>query len=246
MKKILYILLPLICVVSIFGFLFGYQTVLVVSTLYNLRDVPIVDQVPLDLNLKLSNCKDVKNSISFYGYSFDVPWTNIEERRTEKDFSSIKFEDGIAILVPDPKLNIGIKNNLLSQTKNYDVKPLDLFGKEVLDSEYSLIKAMLSTAKKDFSIFDSRKNTIKKMVLLTMKTVYLPLESETGIYSFNGEGYNGFQLGDSSLKHRKITINYFDYEGKEFVVMLYVQKDKKAELKQDYINCIIRSIKKNN
>ena len=244
MKKFISILLPLILIVSVLGYFFGHQSFVVITTLYKLRDVDILDQIPKEITMNLDSREKAKRSLTFYGYIFDVPWENIDKERMEKDFSSKAFDCGISILVAKPKKIPGIKNTLLSKTPNMNNKTIGLFGKEMLINEYSFIHSMLNVTKKSLSIFESREETLRKSILLVMKNIYVPLEAETGIYSFRINGFSGFQFGDSSLKHRKITLRFFDNHDIEFNIILYVPKEKKAVLNQNEINCIINSIRK--
>jgi hypothetical protein len=117
------------------------------------------------------------------------------------------------------------------------------FGEEELKNEYSFLSKMLKTSKRDISFFGELNKTIQSSIFLSMKAIYLPIEAENGIYAFSGADYRGFQFGDTTKTCRKITVNYFDKNYNEIDIIISIQNGKDAELKQEYINFIIKSIK---
>lgn len=243
MNKKRYLLLCTVSFIAVIGFLFGHKILLVLWSLYNSRNYPpyIANQTPIILNLELDICSSVKNQISIYGYSFEVPWTKIEETRSE-DFIIIRFDSGIALSILNPNRNISIFEGF-RKNDNFEKKAIKILKKEMLHSDFALIEGMLNTTRDDLSIFKAIEDIYKAIILLTMKSIFLPIESETGIYSFEAEAFRGFQTGNP-LAHKKVTIYFFDTVDKELNVMISLPEESKITQKE--INCIIRSIEKSN
>lgn len=221
---------------SIYSYFWGYQTYISLYTLYTLRGDNVVNQIPKDLNIISQNCQK-KSLLTIYGYDFGFPWSEIKETKNGNNHTSVFFKSGIVIAVADPKNIDSFPKNLLNE------KYIGVFGENALKNEYSFLYEMLNTTKKDISFFGETSRTIRSSILLNMKNIYLPLEAESGVYAFSGNNYRGFQFGDTTYKTRKIAINYFDENNNQIDMIIFIQNGNMAELKQEDINCIIKSIK---
>jgi hypothetical protein len=79
MKRYLRYISVAIVICSIYGYFWGYQTYVAAYTLYSLRGESKVNQTPIELVLISPNCQNIL-PLTFYGYNFYFPWTEIKER----------------------------------------------------------------------------------------------------------------------------------------------------------------------
>lgn len=81
--------------------LFGTQTFLILETHNAARKLPFVKLTPIDLtDLSVSQAPGLK--LSYFGYEFEIPWTDIDEGRTKivgGNKAIIAFRSGNGLMV---------------------------------------------------------------------------------------------------------------------------------------------------
>lgn len=130
----------------VYLWLFGAQTFFALETRKIARSVPIVQSVPVELkDLAVSDAKG--KTLSFKGIEFEVPWGDVDEEKTRVvgDWAVIHFYSGNSIILcvepPDGFITS------MTKSKTPDPKIFrELFGPEVLRSDYALHKAIFETS----------------------------------------------------------------------------------------------------
>jgi len=118
--------------------LFGTQTFLVLETRNAARELPFVKLTPVELtDLSISQVPGMK--LSYVGYEFEIPWTDIDEERTKVvggNKAIIAFRSGNILSVwsgpPHEFLNY-----LLEKGKMDRETLRTIYGDEATQSDYS-------------------------------------------------------------------------------------------------------------
>jgi hypothetical protein len=180
---------------------FGVQTAIVVEEHYFAWKSPSMWAVPVQL-LDASVSESPGRRVSYLGCEFEVPWSDLdarESRLTEKG-QSIVFHSGKRIvLVRSPaseritfylgqKLDLGTFGKLLN-----------LYADETLRSDYAFTRAVLEMTPGRVSIFSSRKDAVRSMMLMLLKPE-MSRDAESGIYLIQTKNFAGFQYGNPQSK----------------------------------------------
>lgn len=212
---------------------------------------PVARVVPTDLNdHSVSPAPGTK--LSYLGYEFEVPWTDLDETRTklyptnqpEKTKADLRFRSGLRVLltaVPPREWVNGFP-------KEFKVSPEKIeadFGHEAMTSDYSFIKAVYEFTPDKMNHWTVAKRGVNRNeFLLMIKSVVLLKSADTGIFDLQNSSYKGFQQGNPEARQDGIAVNLYADDGSaEFI---FFQKDYQNPhgLTQPEINRIVQSLRK--
>jgi hypothetical protein len=154
----------------------------------------------------------------------------------------IALHSGKAILVmfPPPKefVNGVLKSGFDTGTFH------EIYGDGPLESDYAMYRLMLGSAPQKVSAFSDQKVAIGQAMMIVMKAISMPSGADTGLYSVNSNGFQGFQYGDPSKRPKHITIDLLDDKsGIEFGI--FQKTDAAAHaITQAQINRMLHSVRK--
>jgi hypothetical protein len=143
------------------------------------------------------------------GYRFETPWTGIELEGDESTMWIHRLPDGRRVGVLRGGAILVVRDRILSLDEKRTADEFRrLLGEEVLESNLSLLRAVMSVSAEDASVLFDGSVSEGGTVLLALKGV-VALNGETGIFSFEFPGLAGYQLGDLA-KTRKVMIQAVD------------------------------------
>lgn len=187
---------------------FGIQTLFAVETRYEGRKVPILNSVPVALeDLSISNAHGEK--LSFYGAELEVPWKDVDEEKTRTvgNMLAIYFRSGDSILLCVSPADGFIKG--LSREKNIDPQLFaQIYGPQVLRSDYALQKAIFETTPAQITPFTTRSRAAGLMSITIVKAI-MPPTSDWGIYNIASNEFKGFQLGNPARHPRRMCLELY-------------------------------------
>ena len=211
-------ILILFVATALYLWFFGVQTAIVLEEHYFAWKSPSMWAVPVQL-ADTSVAESPGRRLSYLGCEFEVPWNDLDEQKTlitEKG-KSIVFHSGKQIvLVRSPaservtfylgqKLSLGTLGKLLN-----------LFADESVGSDYAFTRAVLEMTPGKISIFSSRKEALRSMVLLLFKPG-ISRDAESGIYFIQTKNFAGFQYGNPQSRPSEIVDElYSDHARLEF------------------------------
>jgi hypothetical protein len=217
---------------------------------YSVRKAPpIVRVVPTGLkDLSISQARGLK--LSYFGYEFEVPWTDLDESqtklypsdKTEKSRVDLHFRSGLRLLVtafPSTEMVDDLP-------KEFKVPPQSLelvFGRDTMKSDYSFLKAVYEFTPDKMNHWDFRPGMMNRdEFLLIVKSLVLSSAAGSGIFTIQGQSCVGFQQGDPQSRTRGIVVSL--YSEKASVEMIFSQKDyrKYLGITQPEINRVVRSL----
>lgn len=187
---------------------FGVQTFFAIETRKIGRKAPIVNSVPVELSDRsVSIAPGTK--LSFRGAEFDVPWSDVDESRTRLagNWALISFHSGKSII-----LCVGRPDGFIT-TASKD-KTLDpelfaaLYGRDVLNSDYTLKKAIYQTTPSQINLFTPENRAIGLSSVILIKGI-MPPTTDWQIYQITSGDLRGFQLVDPVRRPKKICVELF-------------------------------------
>jgi hypothetical protein len=224
--------------------LFGAQTFFVLEAHNIARKLPFVKQTPVELtDLSISKAPGMK--LSYFGYDFEVPWTDIDQEKTEiigGNKAIIAFRSGNVLSVwsgPPHEL----MNGLLEMGKIDRETFREIYGDEVLRSDYSFMSLVLETTPDKITLFSSRKTALGQMVLLTVKAICVPGDPNSGIFAVQGKEFKGFQYGRPQNPPQQLDVELFPGDG-HLDLIFGQKKNGPTVILQTDINRVVQTIHK--
>lgn len=251
MRLLRRILLALAIILAVV-FVTMHWIVPVALSFYAAHKAPAIARVvPIDLKDHTISTITGK-SLSYLGYQFEVPWTDVDETQTKlyptdkpvKTMVDLRFRSGLRLLMS----SIPPRSLVNDLPKNMNVTPQAIesaFGRETMKSDYSFVKTVYDfTPDKmnHWSFGGSGMNRDES--LLIFKSIIPAKSAETGIFNLQSPGYQGFQQGSAELKQDRIILDLYSDEGS--VEMIFFEKDYKnpAGVTQPEINRIVQSLRR--
>ncbi len=185
---------------------------MVLDTKSKVRNMPAMWIVPIPLpKVPIRHPEGLK--LSYYGYEFEAPWTQLNREQKLKSMTLLYFASGAVVVVRDPAQSI----HELEVMKQGDGKQgftfENIFGDKATSSNYAFRSKILYVTPKDLRLSFSRKEMVANSVLIMMKLAHAGL-AVGGEYSFQTEWLRGFQDGDPAIDKMTI-INCFDSQDHE-------------------------------
>lgn len=202
---------------------FGVQTFSMVEARSLARKQPLVMVVPTELS-DLSISQAPGRKLSYFGYEFDIPWGDLDEKKTRVIEDNEPF--AAALIVFRSGNVIAFWSSPLNRVINYG--PL---------------RAILEATPADFSLLTPKKQAIDERLLLTMKAAIVGPDAESGIYLVRTREFQGFQYGRPQNPPKRLRTELFGND--RSLKILFGQKPNgSVMISQPDINRIVQSIHK--
>jgi hypothetical protein len=232
-----------IAVLLVLAGLFGYQTGMIFETRHMASQFPVIDKTPVALN-DLSVSQAVGKTFSLPGYTFALPWSEIDESKSKvfKTKLLIALHSGNAVIassVPAQDFINGIESDF-NVTRE---KLRQGFGDQAVKSDYNFRRLILYTTRKQIALTMPWGASSSVTMLLLLKGVMAPA-NDSELYAIETKELKGFQLGDPTLRPPKIAVELYDDDGE--IELIFAQKPSGlvASISQADLNSVIQSVRK--
>ncbi len=234
------ILVCLLVAAVLYVVYFGTQTMFVLESRYMARKVPILNMKPIELQ-DLTSSSVAGKKLSYFGYEFEVPWSDLDESATKiyPDHVLLTFGSGprLRFVSAPPREFV---NAILSSGKDPD-SLRQLYGKEAFDSDYAFVHLMLNTTPEEITMRTPQRDVVGRSMMLTFKAIAVP-SADTEMFSIHNQDFKGFQYGNPQSKPKRVVVDlYADDGGLEFV---FYGKDNTLNISQPEINRVIQTARK--
>lgn len=196
--------------------------------------------VPSDLpDLSISQAPGTK--LSYFGYEFEVPWSDLDETKTQVYPNQIilTFRSGLRLMAGASPARLWV-NGLASSWK---VAPKDIES-WLGSSDYSVVRTLYEfTPDKMHRWALSPSIHYREILLLTMKSAALLPSASTGIFKIQNQDYRGFQQGNPQARST-IDVVLCSDEGSFDLTFLQKDYQNRAGISQAEINRIVQSLHK--
>jgi|GEM_PF-3267295 len=148
-------------------------------------------KINIDANLNKSNeCSD----INIYGIKIKVPW-EIKFSKDMGESTMYYMVNGLGVIVQDDvyeEFEFDILSYFDSETQK---KITQLYGENIIRSEYLLKLKVLNTTPDKIPIFSLNNKEFVNVSLLSQKDMALVMDGREGIYNFDNKKIKGFIYG---------------------------------------------------
>jgi hypothetical protein len=232
-----------IAVFLVLAGLFGYGTVTILETRHMAKQFPVIDKTPAPLT-DLSVSPSAGRTFSLPGYTFALPWTEIDEAKSKvfKARLFIALPSGHAVIassVPPMDFINGIQSNFRSTRENMG----RAFGSQAVKSDYDFKRLILYTTRNHITLTTSWRRCTRINLLLVIKGIMVP-GPDVDLYAIETKEMKGFQLGDPARRPRKMAIELYDDEGEIELIFGQWDSGPVPPITQPELNFVIRSIRK--
>ena len=233
-----------VVVFAICAWLFGAQTAIALEARRLARKSPVMWKVPVEL-ADASVSESPGEKLSYLGCEFEVPWSDLDQPKTRLigTWQIIGFQSGKGIILTKFPANERV-NTFPVMGEKLDVNALrtlrHLYGYETLRSDYAFTRATLEMTPGDISIFATRKEAIRALMLLAFKPI-MARDAGSGIYAVQTKDFRGFQYGNPQSRPSEVVDELFsDEERYEFTFHCW-GKGSTPCISQPEINRVIQS-----
>lgn len=224
--------------------LLGPPIGILLMTRWEAKKIPLVKVTP-QLLTDYSVSDAPGRTLSYLGYSFEVPWTTTFKTKGSENGSikggimELKFDSGQTLVVVAPADQSGLLSELV-QDKSMHMESLSLaFGDLIHRSAYDQYSALLNISPSTIRAFGPRREAIRGETLLTIKAIAFPASLESGAFAFQFPDKRGFQIGDPR-KSRSIDLKIFDLNGHVLEIVCGAARGK--NLTQPELNRILKTL----
>jgi hypothetical protein len=218
----------------------GSQTFFALQSRKLGREIPIVKSVPAALrDLSVSQAPGQK--LSFMGVEFEVPWNDVDEKKTRivGTWALIHFRSGNSIIlcVSTPK---AFMSNMFRGKIASPQLFTGLYGPDVLNSDYSLKKAIFETTPSNITLLTPSGKAAGLSSVLIIKAI-MPPTTDWTIYNIQTTGLKGFQLGDPGRRPKKMSLELYGDDVEIEINISQAELGATPAITQSEINRIIQS-----
>lgn len=242
-KRILSILTVtgLLCVTYLW--FFGVATMFALEARYAGWKMPIVKRTPTELPDQ-SIAQASVQKLNYFGYEFEVPW-EIDKAKSKQvgQMQLVAFRSGNALLVSRMAPKEFVKD-FLSTGKADPAGLRNLYGGEVLQSDYLLKQRIFEVTPEKVGLLTPRKEAVGSAMLLLIKGIMMPSGAESGIYQIRAGDFRGFQFGDPRTRPRSIDLEIYNQDGGLGFIFSQPQNTSDTAVTQAEINRVIQSVRK--
>jgi hypothetical protein len=222
----------------------------VLEARYLAHKVPVVTKTPSKLR-DFSMSDLARTKVSYFGYEFEVPWSDIDESATKvyQKRVVISFKSGLRLMFASgpPKEFV---STVLSSGK-LDSRLFQQYYGDALQSDYDLTRLMLESTPDRLTLLTPKKDAVGEAMMLAIKAIAIPEDS--GLFSIKTAEFKGFQYGEPQNKPKKIIVDLFADDGDlEFMFFEHdpspattvAQVDRPLTVSQAEINAVIQTTRK--
>ncbi|MGO9650109.1 MAG: hypothetical protein ACLPOO_18910 [Terriglobales bacterium] len=229
---------------------FGPQSMFVLEARYLAHKAPVVEETPSDLP-DSSVSAPVKTKVSYFGYEFGIPWSDVDEPATKvyRNRVVIAFKSGLRLMFVTGPPKEFVKA-VLSSGKIDTTTFRQIYG-DAMESDYALTRLMLESTPEKVSLLGPKKDAVGRAMMLAIKAIAVPENS--GMFSVQTRDFKGFQYGEPLNTPKRIIVDLFTDDGSlEFMFFKQDQGipntvapvDRQVTVSQPEINAVVQSVRK--
>ncbi len=232
----------LLIAIVIYLWFFGMQTFFVLEAHNTARKLPFLRRTPVELSdLSISKVPGMK--LSYFGYEFEIPWTDIDKDKSKVvggNKAIIVFHSGNALMVwsaPSHEFMNDLFKNMKIDRENFR----KIYGDDVLQSDYSLMRLILETTPSTIAMSSSKERDASQEMLLIVKAICTPGDPNSGIFNVKGKEFLGFQYGSPQNPAKLLEVELFP-EGGHLDIFFGQKNGGDTLISQADINRVVQTI----
>jgi len=187
--------------------------------------------------------------LSYFGYPFEIPWTDLDDSLTklypqgtpEKNRADLHFRSGLRLVVtavPAQEWTRGLAQELKVSPEVVE----SAFGRETMKSDYSFVKALYEFTPARMNHWSAWHRGVSRDELrLTLKSIAPLRSAESGIFTLQNQGYQGFQEGNPLVRQDGLALHLFSEDGRIELILFQKDYQNPTGVTQSEINRIAHS-----
>jgi hypothetical protein len=223
---------------------FGTQIIFVLEAHHIARKLPFVEQTPVPLtDLSISRVPGMK--LSYFGYEFEVPWTDIDKEKSKiigGNKAIIVFRSGNVLSVWSGPPH-EFMNGLLAMGKIDQPTFRRIYGDQTLESDYNFMRLILEATPDKVRLFSPRSTTVSQGVLVSVKALCTPGDPNSGIFEIKTGEFRGFQYGRLQSPPKVVNVELFPEDG-HLDLFFNQRRDGLVVISQGDVNRVVQTIHK--
>lgn len=180
--------------------------------------------------------------IERFGFSFQVPWGEIERESNGKSFAVLSFREGAGVLIFDPESAVDSVRIMRGTTTKQLGLMTSVLGSRALSSNYGLMEAAVSSTPSDVKWWAGRSRNVRSFILLMNKSTYL--HDADVIYPIRADAGRGFQYGDPSRPPYRVDLDLFDEADRPYTIWITCKSKTSACITQPQVNSLVASLRR--
>jgi hypothetical protein len=183
--------------------------------------------------------------LSYFGYEFEIPWTDIDEEKTKivgGNKAIIAFRSGNVLSVWSGPPH-EFMNALLEEGKIDRDNLRKIYGDQALESDYNFKRLILDTTPDKITLFSASQTAASQGVLLIVKGICIPGDPNSGIFAVQGKEFKGFQYGRPQSPPKQLSVELFPENG-HLDILFGQKKNGPTVISQADINRVVQTIHK--
>jgi hypothetical protein len=231
------ILATIVVVVGAYCVAFGLQTLVWLESKHLASENPWLLDVPKPLPQPppSSVAQSHGAELKAYDYEFVAPWSAKSKLTPSLLGTEFRFDSGQVIIFFDPETGVDTLSKLRA-TGSY----LDIFGFQMIDSNYALYQAVYGASPARLSPFMHTNDAVRMNQLISWKLSF-GLDVQGGMSSFDFGTVRGFEFGDPATG-RPVSVRLFDDRNHQFRFIFLVACDSSAKITQEDIDVVVQSL----
>jgi hypothetical protein len=230
-----------VAVLVIYTCFFGEATMFAFEARYLNRNDPSVWKTPVTLTEDAISPSPGRR-LSYLGYEFEVPWTDLDEHHTKLfgTWQLIHFNSGISIVMRVRPPNTDV--NLFTDAGKNDSEVMKRYwGPEILVSDYAFTKAKLESNPANVTLFTSRRDALRELDLLMLKSILLTVyDRPDSLFFVKARDFEGFQYGNPRNRPHEIGASLFGANGS--IDFEFRARESGPAISQEEINRVIQTV----
>jgi hypothetical protein len=213
-KRILIAIGIVIVACGTYLWFFGAETLFVWKAHSLGKELPFVKRTPSALE-DLSVSQAPGTTLSYFGYEFEVPWTDLDKEKTQViggNKAIIAFRSGSVLSVWSGQPH-EFMNYVLEEMKIDRVDFQKLYGDEALQSDYNFKRLILEMTPDKVTLLSGSRPPMSQSALLMLKAICVPGDPNSGIFAIQGKQFKGFQYGRPQIPPKGLSVELFPANG---------------------------------
>jgi hypothetical protein len=170
-----------------------------------------------------------------FGFSFQLPWKQIDRERTFEELAFLSAENGtIIVREPSSRSDRAASLRLMANA-------IPAIRRDAPPSNYDLMREVMQVKPGQVKWWKTPGQNMKALSLLSMKST-LQIENYGALYDVNFGNVRGIQQGSPSIAPYQVILDLFDDAVRHYEIEI-VRYQGRPDVTQAQINAIVASIR---
>lgn len=216
------------------------------------KALPIARVVPTDLR-DLTASQSAGTKLSYFGYEFEVPWTDLDESKTklypenrpDKNRVVLTFHCGLRLqmtALPEHEF----ANEFTGEDFKMSPQKVEaVFGRGTSKSDYQFVKNVYEFTPDRMHYWSLSPGVhYREDIVLMIKSIMPTRAANSGIFRIQNQSCKGFQQGNPGVRQNSFVVDLYSDDGGVDFIFDVAHYNNPIGLTQPEINRVVQSLHK--